>query len=150
EEQYTFVDLKGSKGETGDKGWSPIYITESDGNDKEVLKITGYVGGEGDAPTENIGYYLSENGFTADISEATNIKGDALTEGQKNLLEEYDQERIDKTKFIFKVSTIAGDSKTVELNRRGGDDFTVDWGDGTENESLSHTYAEEGVYTVVV
>src|SRR5690625_1086920 len=54
----------------GERGWSPIIVTENDGEDREVLKLAGYAGGQGEEPTENVGKYLSETGFVDDKANA--------------------------------------------------------------------------------
>jgi hypothetical protein len=57
------------------KGWTPVFQFESDGDTRQVNKLVGYVGGTGDSPTDNIGNYVKENGYTAIKSEASNFKG---------------------------------------------------------------------------
>lgn len=58
----------------GDAGWSPQFAIASDGN-RRVLQLTGYTGGEGTEPTENVGEYVSSSGYTATIGSATDIRG---------------------------------------------------------------------------
>jgi hypothetical protein len=58
----------------GDDGWSPVLATVSSGSNI-VLQITGYVGGEGTAPTEYVGYYIGSSGPVAAIGDAVNIRG---------------------------------------------------------------------------
>ena len=64
------IDLKGSD---GDKGWSPVFSVEDRNPDESVLKITDWVGGEGDKPSE-VGY-IGSDGLVEDILDAINIKG---------------------------------------------------------------------------
>lgn len=64
------IDLKGSD---GDKGWSPVFSIEDRNPDESVLKITDWVGGEGDKPSE-VGY-IGSDGLVEDILDAINIKG---------------------------------------------------------------------------
>ena len=64
------IDLKGGD---GDKGWSPVFSVEDRNPDESVLKITDWVGGEGDKPSE-VGY-IGSNGLVEDILDAINIKG---------------------------------------------------------------------------
>src|SRR5690554_5368528 len=65
------------KGDKGDKGWAPQLAGETAGA-RRVLKLIGYVGGEGAAPTANVGKYLKGDGtFTDVIAEAMDIRGPA-------------------------------------------------------------------------
>lgn len=65
-------------GPTGGKGWSPQLVAESDG-ERRVLKLAGYVGGEGTEPTANVGEYLKADGtFTATIGDAVDIRGEGF------------------------------------------------------------------------
>ena len=64
------IDLKGRD---GDKGWSPVFSVEDRNPDESVLKITDWVGGEGDKPSE-VGY-IGSDGLVEDILDAINIKG---------------------------------------------------------------------------
>lgn len=58
-------------------GWSPQIVTVADG-ERGVFMLAGYVGGEGAAPTANVGDYLKADGtFTANIAEAANMRGPA-------------------------------------------------------------------------
>lgn len=57
------------------RGWTPIHEFEEDGAQRQVKKLTDYIGGTGDKPTENIGLYVIDGGYTADKSLATNFKG---------------------------------------------------------------------------
>lgn len=58
----------------GDKGWTPYHELQPDG-DRLVFQLTQYIGGEGLPPTDNIGEYLTEGGYTNDISLGTNVIG---------------------------------------------------------------------------
>ncbi len=49
-------------------------------------------------------------------------------------------------KFVFNVS--ANQTIVLQNDTRGAKVTTVDWGDGTKNSSLSHTYTTAGYYTV--
>lgn len=65
-------------GPTGAKGWSPQLVAEADGV-RRVLKLAGYVGGEGTEPTDNVGEYLKADGtFTATIGDAVDIRGEGF------------------------------------------------------------------------
>lgn len=59
----------------GAKGWSPQLVAEADGA-RRVMKLAGYVGGAGTAPTNNVGEYLKADGtYTANIAEAADFRG---------------------------------------------------------------------------
>jgi hypothetical protein len=64
-------------GEPGDKGWTPVYVVESDGVDRSVLRIIDYAGGEGVKPDLPVATssYLGSSGYTTK-SLAANIKGE--------------------------------------------------------------------------
>jgi len=55
---------------------------------------------------------------------------------------------------IWDMSKTATNTLTIPLDPGGSYDFTIDWGDGTSeaitSENATHTYAEEGVYTIVI
>lgn len=66
---------QGGKGDTGDKGWSPQLVAVVDGA-RRVLKLVGYVGGAGAAPTANVGEFLKGDGtFTSIIGDAVDFRG---------------------------------------------------------------------------
>lgn len=65
----------GPKGDKGDKGWAPHLIRVEDG-ERQVIQLAGYVGGEGDPPTANVGDYLKADGtWTAVIGDALDVRG---------------------------------------------------------------------------
>lgn len=65
----------GPRGIQGYKGWSPQLVAVADGA-RRVLRLTGYVGGEGAAPTANVGDYLKADGtFTSVIGDAVDFRG---------------------------------------------------------------------------
>lgn len=65
----------GPKGDQGNQGWTALYAEEADG-ERIVMVLDSYVGGEGDAPTDNIGEYLKADGtFTAVKAEAADRRG---------------------------------------------------------------------------
>lgn len=59
------------------KGWTPVFRFENDGDTRQVNKLVGYVGGTGSAPTDNVGSYVKESGYTLIKSDASNFKGAA-------------------------------------------------------------------------
>ena len=65
-------------GAQGNNGYSPVLAVIDRGEDK-VHQVIDWVGGTGTKP--QIGQYISESGFTSDINEAVNIKGEAGTGG---------------------------------------------------------------------
>lgn len=59
-------------------GWSPILAVVVDGS-RRVLRVIGWVGGQGDTPP--VGKYLGPSGFVATAAAATDIRGAAGTPG---------------------------------------------------------------------
>lgn len=62
------------QGTAGFAGWSPTFALANDGA-RRVLQLTGYVGGEGSAPTADVGKYVSASGYTSTIASAMDIRG---------------------------------------------------------------------------
>lgn len=58
----------------GDRGWSPSFAVVSDG-DRRVLQLTGYVGGEGTEPTDNVGKYVGATQMETLIANGVDIRG---------------------------------------------------------------------------
>lgn len=57
------------------RGWSPLAMDEADG-ERIVRKLTGYIGGTGDEPTDNVGLYFKGDGtFTNVKAEAQDYRG---------------------------------------------------------------------------
>lgn len=76
-----YTGPQGDTGDQGDKGWSPQIVVVEDGT-RRVHQIAGYVGGEGTAPTANVGEYLKGDGtFTATIGDAADVRGPAGLNG---------------------------------------------------------------------
>ena len=69
------ASLKGAaaaRGEDGDRGWTPVFKTESfEGG--SYLRIVDWIGGEGDKPT--LLGYVSDSGIVNNIAVANNLKG---------------------------------------------------------------------------
>ena len=49
---------------------------------------------------------------------------------------------------IFKFKVNANQTLTLQNETRGATAITTNWGDGTQDNKLTHTYAAAGVYTV--
>lgn len=64
----------------GDSGWSPIFAVVSDSS-RRVLQLVGYSGGQGDVPTDNIGYYVGSSGYVSNIANGVDIRGAQGTSG---------------------------------------------------------------------
>lgn len=64
--------MDGTAGVNGDNGWSPIYAIVNDGI-RRVLQIIAWTGGSGVEP--DTGNYIYSGGQTANIAEATDIRG---------------------------------------------------------------------------
>jgi hypothetical protein len=75
--------LKGAaaaKGEDGDRGWTPVFKTESfDGG--SYLRVIDWVGGEGDKPT--LLGFVSDSGIVDNIAVASNLKGERGLQGER-------------------------------------------------------------------
>ena len=76
----TYWQVIAERGAQGTKGWAPVLVNIIDGS-RVVQKLVGYVGGDGSAPTENVGSYVGPTGYTAVIANATDVKGVAGTNG---------------------------------------------------------------------
>lgn len=73
--------LKGAaaaKGEDGDRGWSPVFKTESS-EGGSYLKLIDWVGGEGDKPT--LLGFVSDSGIVDNIAVANNLRGQKGVKG---------------------------------------------------------------------
>lgn len=83
----------GDDGDDGNDGWGPIYAVEeyTFNGEKAALKLIGYIGGTGTAPTANIGRYLTNtgSGYNTDIRAATNIKGPKGDAGEGGSIDQY-------------------------------------------------------------
>jgi hypothetical protein len=64
----------GPPGPPGTDGWTPQLAVVRDGA-RRVLQLRAWFGGTGKKPVA--GYYLGEDGFTRDLSQATDIRGPA-------------------------------------------------------------------------
>jgi hypothetical protein len=68
------------QGPRGYKGWAPKLASESDGA-RRVIRLTGYVGGEGTEPTDDVGKYLADSGWVTDIAAAKDFRGATGAQG---------------------------------------------------------------------
>lgn len=68
------------QGASGDRGWSPRFALAADGT-RRVLRLVGYVGGEGPAPTAGIGQYVSAGGLDPNIANGEDVRGAAGAPG---------------------------------------------------------------------
>lgn len=74
----TFGDWIGPadfRGDTGNKGWSPVHSAVVDGS-RRVWRLVDWVGGEGSKPV-GIGKYVGPNGLVDTAAAATDIRGPA-------------------------------------------------------------------------
>lgn len=58
-------------GTAGDDGWTPAFAIVTDG-ERRVLRITGWTGGDGDAPATG---FLGASGLVADAASAVDLRG---------------------------------------------------------------------------
>lgn len=63
------------RGFTGHRGWAPVIAAVPHGASRDVLRVAGWTGGEGTAPTAHIGEYIGPAGLVSDIAAALNVKG---------------------------------------------------------------------------
>lgn len=66
----------------GAKGWSPV-LAAVEHNNSIVMQLVDYVGGEGAKPTDYISWYVGEEGYVQDISEASLFGGALIGNGDK-------------------------------------------------------------------
>lgn len=84
-DKFTAAQLAALKGAAGNNGWNPVLGAVVDGA-RVVMKLTGYSGGTGTAPTTNVGSYLSGTGYTTVLANATNFAGPAGKDGSTQAL----------------------------------------------------------------
>lgn len=65
---------KGLKGDTGNKGWTPVLAVAND-NARRVQQVIDWVGGEGTKP--GVGDYIGAAGLEEDIADGVDIRGGA-------------------------------------------------------------------------
>jgi len=76
-----YTGPRGSKGDQGDKGWSPMFAGVADG-ERRVEVLIGYVGGEGTPPTDHVSEYRKGDGtYTTNIAEAVDYRGPRGVDG---------------------------------------------------------------------
>jgi hypothetical protein len=69
------TNVKGSSGSNGLAGWSPALAVIEVAPHIQVMQLTGWTGGQGTAPTTNVGSYFGPSGFVTNIEQGLNIKG---------------------------------------------------------------------------
>lgn len=67
--------IRGFDGAAGSNGWSPVIGTEVVSSTFTALKLLGWKGGTGSAPSLGTAVYISNSGLVADVNLATNVKG---------------------------------------------------------------------------
>lgn len=72
------ISASGGGGGSGDRGWSPLIRSVSDG-ERRVQEVYDWTGGQGVKPT--ITGYIGATGIVQDISLATDIRGDKGQDG---------------------------------------------------------------------
>jgi hypothetical protein len=70
----------GDPGDNGSLGWAPVFGVVANGATREVLQLKDWTGGTGTKPGF-VGQYVTTSGFTTNIANASNIKGDAGADG---------------------------------------------------------------------
>ena len=95
----------------------------------------------------NAGEYITDYVYTINTLGYTSTEpsGPSAPEPPVNTDDEYNI-------YKFDTSKTSGDLTVTLINNRRGDttewDGVTDWGDGTTDTSLTHTYATDGVYLV--
>lgn len=74
------VGAAGADGDTGEKGWSPIFELVSD-SARRVLRLDSWTGGEGSSPA--VGTYVGPSGMVATAAEAVDLRGATGVQGDK-------------------------------------------------------------------
>lgn len=74
------IPITGIKGDAGARGWSPKFASENDGA-RRVMKLVGYVGGEGAEPTADVGKYVGVAGYVVAIADGVDVRGPAGANG---------------------------------------------------------------------
>ena len=70
--------IRGTDGNNGERGWSPVLSTATRSATEQVLQLTGWSGGSGPLPsslTALVGRYVGSTGLVTDINLATNVRG---------------------------------------------------------------------------
>lgn len=62
------------QGPSGFTGWSPRFSIVFDG-ERRVMRLLGYVGGTGTAPTTGVGQYVGPTGYVAAIADGVDMRG---------------------------------------------------------------------------
>ncbi|MGL6106303.1 hypothetical protein, partial [Romboutsia sp.] len=92
-------------------GWSPVLNLETVGDERTVLKLVGYIGGQGTMPIDNIGSYFGPSGFVINSIDAVDLQGDNGQDGQ------------DGAPFVVNSTgaiTTSGDNSTIVLDNYDG------------------------------
>jgi len=66
------VDIRGSQGIQGEKGWAPVLSVQADG-ERRVHRVEDWAGGQGGKPAT--GQYIGASGLVATADEAVDIRG---------------------------------------------------------------------------
>ena len=104
------------------------------------------------------GYALAQEGTVDTSKEGTyTVKYSLTKDGAETSSGVRNVDVVDKSKYMITEWNVSGDAGlTITLPVSGtGLNITVDWGDGTENETITtefptHTYAQAGVYEIAV
>ncbi|MGN9203423.1 phage tail protein, partial [Clostridium sp. HCP1S3_A12] len=98
-----------------------------------------------DYKLDNMNYNLNQ--LESNITNV-NLKVDNLDNRVTNLEKGSGGATLDESIYIIDTTLLDSTDKTFALKSKYGTTIITDWGDGTTNNSLTHTYAQEGTYTI--
>lgn len=98
-------------GETGYRGWSPVDVEEVISPIRTVKKLSGFTGGQGVAPTTNVGKYYGPDGTFVDDAE------DAINKNAPEIY--FDAVEYEEQERLNDVALLSIDLNTEKTDRRG-------------------------------
>ena len=98
-----------------------------------------------DYKLDNMNYNLNQ--LESNITNV-NLKVDNLDNRVTNLEKGSGGATLDESIYIIDTTLLDSTDKTFALKSKYGTTIITDWGDGTTNNSLTHTYVKEGTYTI--
>jgi len=93
----------GAPGPAGRNGWTPVLSIQVD-NDRRVQQVIDWIGGTGTKPI--VGQYVSDTGFTINISEAIDIRGPAGSGTGTTMQADWNQDNTSAGDYIKNRPTV--------------------------------------------